>query len=246
VKYGGKAILLGNRKLMKKNNVSIAQLEEKMKALEEDGKTAMLVAVNGKAAGLIAVADTLMEYSVDAMKTLQKMGLEVIMITGDNERTAKAIAKQVGVNRVLAEVLPEDKASEIKRLQDEGKIVAMVGDGINDAPALAQADIGIAVGSGTDVAMETGDIVLVKDDLRDVVISIQLSRATMTKIKQGLFWAFAYNTALIPVAVGILYPFMGVLLDPIFAAAAMATSSVSVVTNASLLKRFKPKLDSQN
>ena len=246
VKYGGKAILLGNRKLMKKNNINIAQLEEKMKALEEDGKTAMLVAVDGKAAGLIAVADTLMEYSVEAVKALQKMGLEVIMITGDNERTAKAIAKQVGVDRVLAEVLPGDKASEIKRLQDEGKIVAMVGDGINDAPALAQANIGIAVGSGTDVAMETGDIVLVKDDLRDVVISIQLSRATMTKIKQGLFWAFAYNIALIPVAAGILYPFMGVLLDPIFAAAAMATSSVSVVTNASLLKRFKPKLGNQN
>jgi len=241
VKYGGKAILLGNRKLMNKNNINIAQLEEKMKALEENGKTAMLVAVDGEAAGLIAVADTLMEYSVEAVKTLQKMGLKVIMITGDNERTAKAIAKQVGVDRVLAEVLPGDKASEIKRLQDEGKIVAMVGDGINDAPALAQADIGIAVGSGTDVAMETGDIVLVKDDLRDVVISIQLSRATMSKIKQGLFWAFAYNTVLIPVAAGILYPYM---LEPVFGAAAMAFSSVSVVTNASLLKRFKPKLDS--
>jgi len=244
VKYGDREILLGNRKLMKKNNINIAQLEEKMKALEEDGKTAMLVAVDGKAAGLIAVADTLMEHSVETVRTLQRMGLEVIMITGDNERTAKAIARQVGVDRVLSEVLPGDKASEIKRLQDEGKIVAMVGDGINDAPALAQANIGIAVGSGTDVAMETGDIVLVKDDLRDVVISIQLSRATMRKIKQGLFWAFAYNIALIPVAAGILYPFMGVLLDPVFAAAAMATSSVSVVTNASLLKRFKPKLDS--
>jgi Cu+-exporting ATPase len=244
VKYGGKTVLLGNRKLMEKNNINIAQLEEKMRALEENGKTAMLVAVDGKAAGLIGVADTLMEYSVEAVRTLQRMGLEVIMITGDNERTAKAIARQVGVDRVLAEVLPSDKASEIKRLQDKGKIVAMVGDGINDAPALAQANIGIAVGSGTDVAMETGDIVLVKDDLRDVVISIQLSRATMSKIKQGLFWAFAYNTALIPVAAGILYPFMGVLLDPVFGAAAMAFSSVSVVTNASLLRRFKPKLDS--
>ncbi len=246
VKYNGKAVLLGNRKLMEKNSVDIGLLEEKMVELEEDGKTAMLVAVDGEAAGLIAVADTLMEYSVEAVKTLQRMGLEVIMITGDNARTAKAIARQVGVNSVLAEVLPGDKASEIKRLQDEGKIVAMVGDGINDAPALAQANIGIAVGSGTDVAMETGDIVLVKNDLRDVVISIQLSRATMNKIKQGLFWAFAYNTALIPVAAGILYPFMGVLLDPVFAAAAMATSSVSVVTNASLLKRFKPKLERQN
>ncbi len=245
VKHNGKSVLLGNRKLMEKNSINMTQLEEKMKALEEDGKTAMLVAVDGEAAGLIAVADTLMKYSVEAVRTLQKMGLEVVMITGDNERTAKAIARQVGVNRVLAEVLPEDKASEIKRLQDEGKVVAMVGDGINDAPALAQADIGIAVGSGTDVAMETGDIVLVKNDLRDVVISIQLSRATMSKIKQGLFWAFAYNTVLIPVAAGVLYPF-NILLDPIFAAAAMAFSSVSVVTNASLLKRFKPKLENQN
>ena len=246
VKHQGKQIFLGNRKLMETNSINITSLEDKMKILEQEGKTAMLVAVNGKAAGLVAVADTLMEHSAEAVKTLQKMGLEVVMLTGDNERTAKAIASQVGVNRVLAEVLPGDKASEIKRLQDEGKKVAMVGDGINDAPALAQADIGIAVGSGTDVAMETGDIVLVKNDLRDVVISIQLSRATMNKIKQGLFWAFAYNTALIPVAAGILYPFMGVLLDPIFAAAAMATSSVSVVTNASLLRRFKPKLENQN
>ncbi len=245
VKYDGKSVFLGNRKLMEKNSIDITQLEAKMKALEEEGKTAMLVAVDGKAAGLIAVADTLMENSAEAVKTLQKMGLEVIMLTGDNQRTAKAIANQIGVDRVLAEVLPGDKASEIKRLQTEGKIVAMVGDGINDAPALAQADIGIAVGTGTDVAMETGDIVLVKSDLRDVVISIQLSRATMNKIKQGLFWAFAYNTVLIPVAAGVLYPF-GILLSPIFAAAAMAFSSVSVVTNASLLKRFKPKLEKQN
>ncbi len=242
VKHRGKTILLGNKRLMQKHNIDTALLEERTKSLEADGKTAMFVAVEGEAAGLIAVADTLMDYSVEAVKTLQRMGLEVVMLTGDNERTAKAIARQVGVNRVLAEVLPQDKASEIKRLQDEGKIVAMVGDGINDAPALAQANIGIAVGSGTDVAMETGDIVLVKNDLRDVVIGIQLSKATMNKIKQGLFWAFAYNTALIPVAAGILYPF-GILLDPIFAAAAMATSSVSVVTNASLLKRFKPKLE---
>ncbi len=245
VKHDGKNVLLGNRKLMEKNNVDIGLLEEKMKALEEDGKTVMLMAVDGKAAGLIAVADTLIEHSVEAVKTLQKMGLEVIMLTGDNERTAQSIASQVGVDRVLAEVLPRDKANEIKRLQNGGKIVAMVGDGINDAPALAQANIGIAVGRGTDVAMETGDIVLVKNDLRDVVISIQLSRATMSKIKQGLFWAFAYNTVLIPVAAGILYPFMGILLQPVFGAAAMAFSSVSVVTNASLLRRFKPKLETQ-
>ena len=245
VKFDGKTVLLGNRKLMEKNGIAVGLLEEAMNALEENGKTVVLVAVDGEAAGLIAVADTLKQYSVDAVKTLQKMGLEVIMLTGDNERTAKAIARQVGVDRVLAEVLPSDKASEIKRLQDEDKTVAMVGDGINDAPALAQADIGIAVGGGTDVAMETGDIVLVKNDLRDVVIGIQLSKATMTKIKQGLFWAFAYNAALIPVAAGILYPFLGVLLNPVFAAAAMAFSSVSVVTNASLLKRFKPKLNQQ-
>jgi Cu+-exporting ATPase len=246
VKHTNKDILLGNRKLMKKYNVDIKQLEKKMQELEENGKTTILIAVNGEAAGLIAVADTLMDYSAEAVKTLQNMGLEVIMLTGDNKRTAQAIAKQVNVDKVLAEVLPGDKVLEIKRLQDAGKIVAMVGDGINDAPALAQANIGIAVGSGTDVAMETGDIVLVKNDLRDVVISIQLSRATMNKIKQGLFWAFAYNTALIPVAAGILYPFIGVLLDPVFAAAAMATSSVSVVTNASLLKRFKPKFNNKD
>jgi len=243
VKHDDLEVLLGNRKLMEKKGVDIGFLEEKMKSLEENGKTAMLVAIGRQAGGIIAVADTLKENSIDAVSTLQKMGLEAIMITGDNERTAKAIALQVGVTRVLADVLPEDKAFEIKSLQEEGKIVAMVGDGINDAPALAQADIGIAVGSGTDVALETGDIVLVKDDLRDVVTSIQLSRATMTKIKQGLFWAFAYNTALIPVAAGILYPFFGILLDPIFAAAAMATSSVSVVLNASLLKRFRPKIE---
>ena len=243
VKYNGKAILLGNRKLMEKNGIKIDKLEEKMTSLEKDGKTAMLVAFDGKAVGLIAVADTLMEYSVEAVKTLQNMDLEVIMLTGDNKRTAKAIARQVGVDRVLAEVLPGDKANEIKRLQDEGKIVAMVGDGINDAPALAQSNIGIAVGSGTDVAMESGDIVLVKNDLRDVVVSIQLSRATMSKIKQGLFWAFAYNIVLIPVAAGILYPIM---LEPVFGAAAMAFSSVSVITNASLLRRFKPKLEAQN
>lgn len=170
------------------------------------------------------------------------MGLEVVMLTGDNQRTATAIAKQAGVNRVIAEVLPDEKANQIKKLQEEGKIVAMVGDGINDAPALAQANIGIAVGSGTDVAVETGDIVLIKNDLRDVVVGIQLSRATMRKIKQNLFWAFFYNIILIPLAAGAFYPILHVLFDPVYAAAAMATSSVTVVTNASLLRRFKPKL----
>jgi Cu+-exporting ATPase len=243
VKHNGATVLLGNRKLMETNSINIGNLEAKMKALEEDGKTAMLMAVNGKPAGLIAVADTLKEHSADAVKTLQQMGLEVIMITGDNERTAKAIARQAGVDRVLAEVLPGEKAAEVKKLQAEGKVVAMVGDGINDAPALAQADIGIAVGSGTDVALETGDIVLIKNDLRDVVVGIQLSRATMRKIRQNLFWAFFYNVALIPLAAGVFYPILHVLFDPVYAAAAMASSSVTVVTNASLLKRFRPKLE---
>jgi Cu+-exporting ATPase len=246
VKHNGATILLGNRKLMQTKNINISQLEEKMTTLEEDGKTAMLMAVDGKPVGLIAVADTLKENSAEAVKTLQQMGLDVIMITGDNERTAKAIAQQAGVNRVLAEVLPNEKATEIKRLQAEGKVVAMVGDGINDAPALAQANIGIAVGSGTDVALETGDIVLIKNDLRDVVVGIQLSRATMRKIRQNLFWAFFYNIALVPMAAGILYPFIHVLFDPVYAAAAMASSSVTVVTNASLLKRFRPKLEAKN
>jgi Cu+-exporting ATPase len=213
-----------------------------MAAFEQQGKTAMLLSVDGKAAGLIAVADTLQEHSAEAVASLKKMGLEVIMLTGDNKRTANAIAAQVGVDRVLAEVLPSEKANEIKRLQGEGKVVAMVGDGINDAPALAQANIGIAVGTGTDVAVETGDIVLIKNDLRDVVISIQLSQATMRKIRQNLFWAFFYNIILIPMAAGLLYPLLGVIFDPAYAAAAMASSSVTVVTNASLLRRFKPKL----
>jgi Cu+-exporting ATPase len=213
-----------------------------MTAFEEQGKTAMLMAVDGKAAGLIAVADTVKEHSAEAVAALKKMDLEVIMLTGDNKRTANAIAAQVGVDRVLAEVLPGEKASKIKRLQGEGKVVAMVGDGINDAPALAQANIGIAVGTGTDVAVETGDIVLIKNDLRDVVVAIQLSWATMRKIRQNLFWAFFYNIILIPMAAGVLYPFTGVIFDPVWAAAAMASSSVTVVTNASLLRRFKPKL----
>ena len=242
VTYRNGTILLGNRKLMEANNLEINNLEAKMTKLEESGKTAMLIAVNGQIAGLIAVADTLKENSAEAVAKLKEMGLEVIMISGDNQRTANAIASQIGVSRVFAEVLPSEKASEIKRLQAENKVVAMVGDGINDAPALAQANIGIAVGSGTDVAMETGDIVLIKNDLRDVIIAIQLSRATMRKIRQNLFWAFFYNVALIPLAAGVFYPILHVLFNPVYAAAAMASSSVTVVTNASLLRRFKPKL----
>ncbi len=242
VTYNNQRVLLGNRKLMESNNIDISALEQKMVALEEGGKTAMLIAVDEKFAGIIAVADTLKEHSSEAVHALQQMGLEVVMLTGDNQRTAAAIAKQAGVDRVIAEVLPDEKANQIKKLQTEGKVVAMVGDGINDAPALAQANIGIAVGSGTDVAVETGDIVLIKNDLRDVVVSIQLSRATMRKIKQNLFWAFFYNIILIPLAAGAFYPILHVLFDPVYAAAAMATSSVTVVTNASLLRRFKPKL----
>ena len=242
VEHKGTKILLGNRKLMEANNLDIEAFEGKMSAFEEEGKTAMLLAIDNQFAGLIAVADTLKEHSADAVKTLQQMGLEVIMITGDNQRTAKAIAAQVGVDRVFAEVLPSEKATEIKRLQAEGKVVAMVGDGINDAPALAQANIGIAVGSGTDVAIETGDIVLIKNDLRDVVVAIQLSRATMKKIRQNLFWAFFYNIILVPLAAGAFYAILHVLFNPVYAAAAMASSSVTVVTNASLLRRFKPKI----
>ncbi|MCW4000522.1 MAG: heavy metal translocating P-type ATPase [Candidatus Bathyarchaeota archaeon] len=242
VQYRSARVLLGNRKLMEANSVPISEFEAKMAAFEAEGKTAMLLSVDGKAAGLIAVADTLKEHSAEAVHALREMGLEVIMLTGDNQRTAQAIAAQVGVDRVVAEVLPGDKASEIKRLQAEGKVVAMVGDGINDAPALAQANIGIAVGTGTDVAVETGDIVLIKNDLRDVVVAIQLSQATMRKIRQNLFWAFFYNILLVPLAAGAFYPILHVLFDPIWAAAAMASSSVTVVTNASLLRRFKPKL----
>jgi len=242
VKHNAAKILLGNRKLMETKGVNIDQLEGKMVELEEEGKTAMLMAIDNKAAGLIAVADTLKEHSTEAVKTLQQMGLEVIMITGDNERTAQAIALQVGVNRVLAEVLPSEKAIEIKRLQADDKVVAMVGDGINDTPALAQANIGIAVGNGTDVAIETGDIVLIKNDLRDVVVAIQLSRATMKKIRQNLFWAFFYNIALIPLAAGAFFPIVHVLFNPVYASIAMASSSVTVVSNASLLRRFRPKI----
>lgn len=232
VTVGKKKILLGNRKLMKNNRVSITEIEGKISALEIQGKTVMIVAVNEKVVGAVAVADTLKEHSAEAVVKLKEMGIEVYMLTGDNERTANAIAKQVGIDKVLAEVLPGQKADVIKRLQAEGRVVAMVGDGINDAPALAQANLGIAIGSGSDVAKETGGIILIKDDPRDVVAGIKLSRKVMGKVKQNLFWAFIYNTVAVPVAAF-------ALLTPIIAAAAMALSSLSVVSNSALLKRLK-------
>ena len=234
-------ILLGNRKLMTDRNIPLEDLEEDANRLADEGKTPMYIAVDGRAMGIIAVADVVKETSRRAIQLLHGMGIKVAMITGDNSRTAQAIAKEVGIDWTLAEVLPQDKADEVKKLQEEGNLVAMVGDGINDAPALAQADIGIAIGSGTDVAIESADIVLMKNDLMDVVTAIQLSKSTIRNIKENLFWAFAYNTLGIPIAMGILHIFGGPLLNPMFAGAAMSLSSVSVVTNALRLKGFKPK-----
>lgn len=235
-------ILLGNRKLMSDREVEIQGLLLQAEALEQEGKTVMFVAVDGKAAGLIAVADTLKDFSKEAIQRLHRLGLEVVMITGDNQRTAQAIARQVGIDRVLAEVLPQDKAEEVKKLQSEGQKVAMVGDGINDAPALAQADVGIAIGSGTDVAKETGHVILIKEDLRDVVVALEVGQATMRKVKQNLLWAFGYNTVMIPVAAGIFYPLAKLVVSPEIAAFLMAISSVSVTLNTLLLKRFVPTL----
>ena len=240
VKIDDKVMLLGNRKLMIESKISLENLEKTSNKLAGEGKTPMYVTINGRIAGIIAVADTVKENSKKAIERLHAMGIEVAMITGDNKRTAEAIAKEVGIDRILAEVLPEDKASEVKKLQGEGRKVAMVGDGINDAPALAQADIGIAIGSGTDVAMESADIVLMRSDLMDVPTAIQLSKSTIRNIKQNLFWAFGYNVIGIPVAMGILHIFGGPLLNPMIAGAAMSLSSVSVLTNALRLKRFKP------
>lgn len=235
-------LLLGNKKLMDDRNISLGNLGAMSDQLAEQGKTPMYIAKDGGIAGIIAVADTIKPNSIPAIKKLHQMGIEVAMITGDNKRTAQAIAKQVGIDRVLSEVLPEDKANEVMKLQKEGKKVAMVGDGINDAPALSQADIGIAIGSGTDVAMESADIVLMRSDLMDVPTAVELSKATIKNIKENLFWAFAYNTLGIPVAMGVLYLFGGPLLNPMIAGAAMSFSSVSVLLNALRLKGFKPSV----
>ncbi|MDR1204080.1 MAG: heavy metal translocating P-type ATPase [Peptococcaceae bacterium] len=236
---GGQTVLAGNRKLMDERSIDLTALEAESDQLAEEGKTPMYVAVDGKLAGIVAVADVMKASSKTAIESLHNMGIEVAMITGDNKKTAAAIARQAGIDRVVAEVLPQDKSNEVKKLQGEGRKVAMVGDGINDAPALAQADVGIAIGSGTDVAMESADIVLMRSDLTDVSTAIHLSKRTIRNIKQNLFWAFGYNVVGIPIAAGVLYLFGGPLLNPIFAAAAMSLSSVSVLTNALRLKRFK-------
>lgn len=232
-----KRVVLGNRRLMEKEKIKLK--EQDVERLENEGKTVMMLGVDGKLAGLIAVADTLKESAKEGVRKLQSMGIEVVMITGDNLRTANAIARKVGIERVLAEVLPDEKEKEVRKIQTEGKKVAMVGDGINDAPALAVADIGIAMGTGTDVAIESAGITLINKDLTSVGSAIVLSKKTMKTIKLNLFWAFGYNIILIPVAMGVLYPFYGILLNPIFASAAMALSSISVVGNSLLLKKAR-------
>jgi Cu+-exporting ATPase len=234
-------VLVGNRAFLLEKGVTIPDgLDERITVLEQEGKTAVLVAAGGQFAGVIAIADPLKDTTKDAITQFKKMGVRIVMITGDNKRTADAIARQIGIDRVIAEVLPQDKEAEVKKLQALGEIVAFVGDGINDAPALAQADVGIAIGSGTDVAIESGDIVLMNDDLLDSVAAVQLSKKVMGRIKGNIFWAFAYNAALIPVAAGVLYPSFGITFSPELAALAMAASSVTVVTLSLLLTKYIP------
>ena len=237
----GQEIAIGNRLFMQERNVAYPkEMAEKIAELESDGKTTILVACGNVACGIIAVADTLKETSGAAVRELKAMGLKVVMVTGDNARTAHAIARHAGIDEVVAEVLPQDKAREVQKLQQSSGAVAFVGDGINDAPALAQADVGIAIGSGTDVAIESAEIVLMRDDLMDAVSAVQLARKVMMRIKQNIFWAFAYNTALIPVAAGLLYPFFGITLKPEFAGLAMAMSSVTVVSLSLMLRKYVP------
>jgi Cu+-exporting ATPase len=237
-RLNGREIVLGNERLMTERKIDFTQFGIAAENLSSHGKTPMFVAVDNKASGIIAVADTLKDHSQEAVSGLKALGLEVVMLTGDNRRTAQAIADELGISHVLPEVLPQDKMDMVKKLQAEGRVVAMVGDGINDAPALTQSDVGIAIGTGTDVAIEASDVTLIKDDLRAVATAMRLSRQTMNTIKTNLFWAFFYNVIGIPVAAGILYPFFGILLNPMFASAAMAFSSVSVVSNSLRLRRF--------
>ena len=236
---GGKKVILGNRRFMDTQHIALGSAAATIDRLETEGKTVMMLSVDGKLAGLIAVADTVKESAKEGVNTLRQMGIEVVMITGDNQRTARAIAKKVGITRILSEVLPDQKEAEVRKIQAEGKKVAMVGDGINDAPALAAADIGIAMGTGTDVAIEAADMTLINKDMRSIASALALSKNTMRTIKQNLFWAFGYNILLIPMAMGVLYPFFHILLNPIFASAAMALSSISVVGNSLLLKRVR-------
>ena len=236
----GTTVLLGNRKLMADSGVSLDGLLPEAERLEGEGKTVMFVAVDGRPLGLVAVADTLKETSARAVRELKRLGMEVAMITGDNRRTAEAIGRQLGIDRVLAEVLPQDKAVEVRNLQAEGKAVAMVGDGINDAPALAQADVGMAIGSGTDVAKETGNVILIRDDILDVVAAVQVARATMRLVRQNLLWAFGYNAAAIPLGAGVLYPFVAQVVSPELAALLMATSSLSVTMNTLRMRGYVP------
>jgi len=240
----GQTVLFGNARLMKNNDVDISALEEKASSLSSQGRTSMFLAANGIMQGIIAVADPVKKDSVEAVKRLHDLGMKVVMLTGDNQQTAEAVAKQVGVDEVIAEVLPQDKSAKVVSLQDAGEQVAMVGDGINDAPALAQANVGFAIGSGTDVAIESADITLMRSSLHGVADAVAVSRATLRNIKQNLFGAFIYNTLGIPIAAGILYPLMGILLNPMIAGAAMAMSSVTVVSNANRLRFFKAKGDS--
>jgi len=238
-RVGGEIILLGNRKLFIERGIDISTIEDMLADLESQGKTVMIAAFREEILGIIALADTLKEFSKEAVSAIKNLGKKVLLITGDNLNTARSIAMASGIEDVLAEVLPQDKALRIEGLQMEGRKIAMVGDGINDAPALARADLGIAIGRGTDVAIESADIVLIKDDLRDVVVAMDLSRYCMKKIKQNLFWAFFYNFTGVPIAAGVLYPFTGFLLNPLIAGIAMAFSSVSVVTNSLLMRRYK-------
>ncbi|MCS7116974.1 MAG: heavy metal translocating P-type ATPase, partial [Nitrososphaerales archaeon] len=239
VEHQNKKILVGNLALMNEYKIDIRAFEKEILSLQESGITTIIVALNERAIGVIGVADALKEFSKEAVQKFERMGLEVVMLTGDNKNVANYVAMELGIKNVLAEVLPQDKVKEIERLQRDGRIVIMVGDGVNDAPALTQSDIGIAIGSGSDIAKSAGDVVLIKDDLRDVISAIELSKKTVSKIKQNLFWAFIYNILAIPIAAGVLYPYFGILLTPTISAIAMVLSDISVVGNSILLKRFK-------